>query len=90
MANKHEYPLGLKVFLPDHRAINKQKPAELENFELCQPKPEKIGMYGTLTGYEMVKFMGREMEVPVFTLEDGTVIAGYECWWEPVKDQTES
>jgi len=49
-----------------------------------QPFPEHEGKEGAITGTEAIGFMGRKINVPVITLDDGTILKGYECWWEPV------
>ena len=50
-----------------------------------QPHPEQTGKLGIITGSETVEFLGHKVETPVITLDDGSVLKGYECWWEPVK-----
>jgi ribosomal protein L21E len=47
-----------------------------------QPHPEHTGKEGTITGKEEMS----SFNVPVITLDDGAVLKGYECWWEPVKE----
>jgi len=49
-----------------------------------QPFPEHEGKEGAISGTEPIKFMGRKIDVPVITLDDGTILKGYECWWEPI------
>jgi hypothetical protein len=53
-------------------------------FPLRQPHLEHEGKPGTITGKESITDNGgRHMfYVPVITLDDGTVLRGYECWWE--------
>ncbi len=52
-----------------------------------QPHPEHEGKLGTITGDESITDdNGRHMlYVPVITLDDGAVLRGYECWWEPAR-----
>lgn len=49
-----------------------------------QPFPEHEGKEGSITGVEPIKFMSRKIDVPIITLDDGTILKGYECWWEPI------
>jgi hypothetical protein len=50
-----------------------------------QPHGGHEGKQGFITGTEPVEFADTKFDVPVITLDDGTVLKGYECWWEPVK-----
>jgi hypothetical protein len=51
-----------------------------------QPNPQHEGKEGTITGTEQVTLgAGSWFDVPVITLDDGAVLMGYQCWWEPVK-----
>ena len=50
-----------------------------------QPHPNHEGKEGFITGTEAVNLGGEKFDVPVITLDDGVVLKGYECWWEPVK-----
>jgi hypothetical protein len=50
-----------------------------------QPHPEHEGKEGSITGKEEMDMGDMKFNVPVITLDDGTVLKGYECWWEPVK-----
>jgi hypothetical protein len=51
-----------------------------------QPHPEHEGKIGYITATEAVSMGGDDtFDVPVITLEDGVVLKGYDCWWEPVK-----
>lgn len=52
-----------------------------------QPYPEHVGKTGTITG---TKKVGEGFSSPVITLDDGTVLRGYECWWEPVAGAKEA
>lgn len=52
-----------------------------------QPNPSEVGKLGIITGTEPVSLGGTSFDVPVITLDDGTILKGYECWWEPVKDK---
>ena len=45
---------------------------------------EHEGKKGFITGIESVTLWRKTFDVPVITLDDGTVVKGYECWWEPV------
>jgi hypothetical protein len=54
---------------------------------LRQPHPNHEGKLGTITGSEPVRLEDMKFDVPVITLDDGTILKGYECWWEPVKDK---
>jgi hypothetical protein len=50
-----------------------------------QPNPQHEGKEGTITGVEPTAFRDIKFDVPVITLDDGSVVRGYECWWEPVE-----
>jgi len=50
-----------------------------------QPHPEHEGKIGCITATEAVSMGDTTFDVPVITLEDGTVLKGYDCWWEPVR-----
>jgi hypothetical protein len=52
---------------------------------LNQPHPAHEGKEGFITGSELVGYGRMGFNVPVITLDDGVVLKGYECWWEPVK-----
>lgn len=55
-----------------------------------QPHPEQEGKLGYITGTETLDLGGSyldNLDIPVITLDDGTILKGYECWWEPVKDK---
>ena len=49
-----------------------------------QPYPEHEGKEGTITGSEPLSFGSASFSTPVITLDDGVVLKGFECWWEPV------
>jgi len=49
-----------------------------------QPYPEHEGKLGTITASEPFEIKGFQVNIPVITLDDGSVVRGYECWWEPV------
>ena len=48
-----------------------------------QPPPH-AGDEGTITGTEPVEFGDMNIAVPIITLDGGTVLKGYECWWVPM------
>ena len=48
---------------------------------LNQPAKEHAGKRGIISAYESVKLGRVRTTVPVITLDDGTVLRGYECWW---------
>jgi len=50
-----------------------------------QPNAGHEGKLGIITGSELVGYGRMQFPVPVITLDDGTILKGYECWWEPVK-----
>jgi hypothetical protein len=52
-----------------------------------QPHVQHVDKLGTITGSEPVSLEDMKFDVPVITLDDGTILKGYECWWEPVKDK---
>jgi len=52
-----------------------------------QPHPEHTFKLGTITEFETVDFTDGSIDTPVITLDDNTVLRGYECWWEPVEEQ---
>ena len=52
-----------------------------------QPHPEHEGKIGYITATEAVQMGDMKFNVPVITLEDGVVLKGYDCWWEPVKSK---
>jgi hypothetical protein len=54
------------------------------SFPMRQPHPVNEGKLGYITGTESIN-LGETFDVPVITLDDGTILKGYECWWEPVK-----
>jgi hypothetical protein len=51
-----------------------------------QPFPEHEGKYGSITGKEPMTLGDMTFDIPVITLDDGTILKGYECWWEFVKE----
>lgn len=51
-----------------------------------QPRPEHEGKEGTITGSEPMEFEFMTIDTPVITLDDGTVLRGYECWWAPIEN----
>ena len=56
-----------------------------------QPHPQHGGKLGTITDSTVWSFgFSSWFDVPVITLDDGTVLKGYECWWEPVKEEKEN
>lgn len=57
-----------------------------------QPHPDQVGKFGTITGEaDVTDSDGRHICFsPEITLDDGTVLYGYECWWEPVKMESEA
>jgi hypothetical protein len=54
---------------------------------LNQPHPEHEGKEGNITGIEPMSFGSMRIDTPVITLDDGTVLRGYECWWQPVENR---
>jgi len=54
-----------------------------------QPHPEHNGKKGTITDFWPVRLEDEEFNIPVITLDDGTVLKGYDCWWEPIDEQKE-
>lgn len=69
--------IGMRVWLPP---VNGE---EWNGAPMRQPHPSQVGKHGTIGAFESVKIFGHRIMVPVITLDDGTVIRGYECWWEP-------
>jgi hypothetical protein len=67
-----DWKIGQRVRIP---AVNRP---------MRQPYPENEGKLGTITGTEPIEIFGEKLDVPVITLDDGTELRGYECWWEPV------
>jgi hypothetical protein len=51
-----------------------------------QPHPEHEGKHGTITGKEPMELGDMTFNTPVITLDDGTILKGYECWWAPVEE----
>ena len=47
----------------------------------ADPHPEHIGKFGTIIGEDQV---GGGYTTPRIKLDDGTILTGAECWWEPV------
>jgi hypothetical protein len=59
------------------------------SYPMRQPHGGHEGKLGNITGTETLDLGGFDMlAVPVITLDDGTVLKGYECWWEPVKAES--
>jgi hypothetical protein len=57
---------------------------------LRQPHQEHIGKLGTITGTDRIGSAdGGPWITPVITLDDGTVLYGFDCWWEPIKEEKE-
>jgi len=52
-----------------------------------QPHPEHTFELGTITEFESTEFHGEMIQIPVITLDDKTVLRGYECWWEPIEEK---
>ena len=52
-----------------------------------QPKAGNEGKLGNITSTEPVNLGSTSFDIPVITLDDGTILKGYECWWEPVKER---
>ena len=50
---------------------------------LRDPHPEHIAKLGTIIAEE--ELTGWGFGIPVIKLDDGTVLRGSECWWEPVE-----
>lgn len=48
----------------------------------ADPHPEHIGKCGTIVGEENA---GGGYTTPRIKLDDGTMLMGTECWWEPIK-----
>lgn len=81
-----EITIGMRVRLPDVDG----KTEQIGEYEVVckQPHPEHVYKYGTITALESVEFGGSLIDgIPVITLDDGTKLRGYECWWEPAPQQ---
>lgn len=52
-----------------------------------QPHPEHESKEGSITGIEPVSIGNTHIDVPVITLDDGTILKGYECWWQPINNE---
>jgi hypothetical protein len=50
---------------------------------LKNPHPEHIGKLGIIS--KITRVQGTL--TPIITLEDGTEVGGWECWWEPTKEK---
>jgi hypothetical protein len=55
--------------------------------DYTSPYPETVRLEGVITGVESLDFDGLKIDTPVITLDDGTVLKGYECWWTPIKGE---
>lgn len=78
---KHEqcYGVGSRIRIVDGTTKRVQV---LDGFRAVNPHPEHVGKFGTIIGEENV---GNGYSTPKIRLDDGTLLTGAECWWEPVK-----
>lgn len=53
--------------------------------DYTSPKPETVYLDGVITGIEPVEIGDTSIDTPVITLDDGSVLRGYECWWTPIE-----
>lgn len=75
---KHEsIPVGLRI-----KIVSAEGKAIGENMIGADPHPEHVGKYGTVVGEMEV---GNGHTTPYIRLDDGTMLTGAECWWEPVR-----
>lgn len=74
--DKNNY-VGLRI-----RIVDATKSKEIiGQYRPVNPHPEHIGKLGTIIGSEDC---GNGYSTPQIRLDDGTLITGAECWWEPV------
>lgn len=71
---------------PDGFEIGDRVRIPVVNLPCKQPHPEHEGKEGSITGKEEMTLGDMTFNVPVITLLDGTILKGYDCWWEHVKD----
>jgi hypothetical protein len=51
--------------------------------DYTSPYPETVHLDGTITGIETLD----GFDTPVITLDGGSVLRGYECWWTPIVER---
>lgn len=73
------FVIGLRIKIID---VSRQtKTFGSQQMQLVNPHPEHVGKFGTIIGEEDC---GSGLSTPRIRLDDGTVLTGAECWWEPV------
>lgn len=60
-----------------------EKGSKVMIIEDCRENGEAAGKIATIEGYFEVC---EDFESPKMILEDGSVIWGYECWWQPAEE----
>lgn len=70
------YAVGIRI-----RIVDVTKHNATRNMQYNNPHPEHIGKLGTIIGEEDC---GEGLSTPRIRLDDGTVLTGAECWWEPI------
>ncbi len=77
--SEKSYGVGCRIKIVDGAA---KQVRMMDQYRAVNPHPEHIGKFGTIIGEENV---GNGYSTPRIKLDDGTVLTGAECWWEPVK-----
>lgn len=49
--------------------------------DYSSPYGGTVSLKGIITGSVPVEFDTMSIDTPVITLDDGTELRGYECWW---------
>jgi len=79
--------IGQRVFLPE---VSGMAPfietTDGDKFFRSQPHSEAVGKFGVIISHETVRIGRHAISVPVIRLDDGQELRGYECWWQPCKE----
>ena len=70
-----EYKVGTKVVVL--KTVGKVVEMDNTKVVLNDPHPEHIGKKGIIIGFHPELSSSPEIQ-----LEDGTILFGYECWWD--------
>lgn len=73
--------VGMRVYIPPVDGETIKTP--VGELAMVQPKPEVIGKFGIIISYDEIKIFGKTTKTPVIKLDNGEIIKGYECWWQP-------
>lgn len=78
--SKHMYNIGLRVevILTPSKSFNLGLLDKVTSAHVAQSKRKQLG---TITSVE--KALG--LDTPVITLDNGSMVRGYECWWKPIR-----